>query len=246
MPKLPIILIPARLASSRLPRKPLADIGGLPMIVQVLKRAEESGIGQAIVACDGPEIAEAVKKAGGMAIETDPALATGSDRIFQALMTLDPQGDKFDPIINLQGDVPTIDPEALRAVVKPLANPQVDIGTLVAPIVRSEEIGLPQVVKAVLADDLKTGSSRALYFSRNPVPAGEGGFWHHIGVYAYRRAALEHFVKTPPRAIEKRESLEQLRALSLGLRLEATIVDTIPLGVDTPEDLERARALLAR
>ncbi|HRW59259.1 MAG TPA: 3-deoxy-manno-octulosonate cytidylyltransferase [Defluviicoccus sp.] len=239
-----IIMIPARMASTRLPGKPLADILGAPMIVHVWRRACEADAGPVVVACAEPEIADAVTAAGGRAVLTSPDLPSGSDRIFAALEAVDPDG-RFDTVVNLQGDLPTIDPVAIHAALKPLADPEVDIATLVALIADAEERDDPNVVKAVvaLAPDADTG--RALYFSRCPVPWGEGAHYHHIGIYAYRRAALARFVKLPPGILEKRERLEQLRALENGMRIDAALVETVPFGVDTQSDLERARMVLA-
>jgi 3-deoxy-manno-octulosonate cytidylyltransferase (CMP-KDO synthetase) len=240
----PIIVIPARLKATRLPNKPLADIHGLPMIVHVWKRAMEAGIGPVVVAAAETEIAEAVRAAGGQAVLTDPDLPSGSDRVWAALNAVDPQG-AHDVVVNLQGDLPAIDPQVIAAVLKPLAEPQVDIATLVAAIRSEEERQNPNVVKAALAFAPGQDVGRALYFSRVPVPWGEGPHWHHIGIYAYRRAALTRFVDLPVGLLEAREKLEQLRALENGMRIDAALVDTVPDGVDTPADLERARALLA-
>lgn len=237
-----IILIPARLGSTRLPGKVLADIAGLPMIVHVLRRAEESGLGPVAVACGEAEIVDAVSEAGGAAILTDPGLPSGSDRIYAALQALDP-ANTYDTIINLQGDLPTIDPSYLAQVLKPLAHGY-DIGTLVAPITSAEEALAPSVVKAVCAFPDGTDVAPALYFSRNPVPGGEGPLWHHIGIYAYTRAALEKFVALPPSPLEHREKLEQLRALENGLRIGVARMAGAPFGVDTQADLEHARKLL--
>jgi 3-deoxy-manno-octulosonate cytidylyltransferase (CMP-KDO synthetase) len=243
-PRSPIVLIPARMKSTRLPGKPLADIGGAPMIVQVWRRATEAGLGPVCVAAAEPEIADAVTKAGGMAVLTDPDHPSGSDRIFEALKKADPQG-RHDAIVNLQGDLPTIDPAIIRRVMEPLADAAVDIATLAVEITRDAERADPNVVKAVAAFG---GSriARALYFSRATVPANQGPHYHHIGIYAYRRAALERFVALPPGLLEQREKLEQLRALEAGMRIDVALVDTLPLGVDTPAELERARAILAQ
>lgn len=254
-----LIVIPARMKATRLPNKPLAMIGDAPMIVQVWRRAMESGVGEVVVACDGEEIAEAVRAAGGVAILTDPDHPSGSDRIWEAVQK---QGGDHDIILNLQGDVPTLDPQNLRDVLVPLKNPEVDIATLAAVITREEEHTNPSVVKAVLSfygrvaegephsgrgQRSEGGASppshaRCLYFTRATAPANDGPRYHHIGVYAYRRAALEKFVSLPPSPLELREKLEQLRALEAGMRIDAVVVDAVPLGVDTPEDLERARA----
>lgn len=239
----PIILIPARLGSTRLPGKPLADIHGLPMIVHVLRRAQEADIGPVAVACAEPEIAAAVDAAGGTAVLTDPDLPSGSDRIYQALLRLDPD-QKHDMIINLQGDLPAIAPQIIRAVLAPLSNPGFDIGTLVAPVMSPEEAASPSVVKCACAFQGELEIVPALYFSRNAVPAGDGPLWHHIGIYAYRRAALARFVGLPESPLERREKLEQLRALEAGMRIGVKRVDRAPFGVDTPADLEHARKIL--
>jgi 3-deoxy-manno-octulosonate cytidylyltransferase (CMP-KDO synthetase) len=238
-----LVLIPARMASTRLPGKPLADIAGLPMIVQVLRRAEAAKIGRAVVATDTDEIASAVRAHGGEAVLTRSDHPSGSDRIFEALQRLDPEG-RVETIVNLQGDLPTIDPAIIRRVVEPLADAAVDIATLAVEITRDAERADPNVVKAVAAFG-SNRIARALYFSRATVPANQGPHYHHIGIYAYRRGALERFVALPPGLLEKRERLEQLRALEAGMRIDVALVDTLPLGVDTPAELERARAILA-
>jgi 3-deoxy-manno-octulosonate cytidylyltransferase (CMP-KDO synthetase) len=239
----PLVLIPARLASTRLPNKPLADIAGEPMIVHVWRRASEAGIGPVAVATDAPAIAEAVTRAGGRAVMTRSDHASGSDRIFEAAQSLDPEG-RHDAIVNVQGDLPTVDPRAIAASVVPLSDPSVDIVTLVAEISRDEERRDANVVKMV-GSEIAPGRFRALYFTRATAPYGDGPLYHHIGLYAYRRRALQRFVSLPPSGLEKRERLEQLRALEAGLRIDAVLVDDVPLGVDTPHDLERARAALA-
>lgn len=238
----PLIVIPARMASSRLPGKPLADINGLPMIVQVLRRAEEAEIGPAVVACAEEEIAAAVRDAGGTAILTRPDHPSGSDRVFEAVQKYDPDGT-FDAIVNLQGDLPALDPAAIAAVFEPLQNVAVDIATLVAEIKDDGELGDENAVKAVVS--LRDGEriGRALWFSRLATPWGSGPHYHHIGLYAYRRSALERFIALPPAPLEQREKLEQLRALENGMRIDAAVVDTVPLGVDTPEDLARIRRM---
>lgn len=243
MQKNPVIVIPARMAASRLPGKPLADIAGLPMIVQVWKRAMESGIGPVLVAADSPEIVAAVEKAGGQAVLTNPDHPSGSDRIFEAIEKFDPAG-KHDIIVNVQGDLPTLDPAIIVEALKPLDDSAVDIATLVAVITREEEKTASQVVKAV-ASPVSGARHRALYFTRATAPWGEGPLFHHIGLYVYRRAALKRFVALPPSPLEKREKLEQLRALEAGMRIDLMVVDTVPLGVDTPEELERAREILS-
>ncbi len=237
------VVIPARMASTRLPGKPLADIHGEPMIVHVWRRAVEAHIGPVIVACADREIRDAVEDAGGGAIMTRPRHPTGSDRVFEAAATLDPEND-FDAVVNVQGDLPTIDPAAIRAALAPLADPAVDIATLVCPIRDDAERDDPNVVKAVVSLAPGRTVGRALYFSRAPVPSGDGPFYHHIGLYAFRRPALSRFVKLPPGVLEGRERLEQLRALEHGMRIDAALVDSVPLGVDTPADLDRARRLL--
>ena len=238
-----LVLIPARMAATRLPGKPLLDIGGLPMIVHVLRRAEEAQIGRVAVATDTPEIAAAVKALGGEAVMTRADHPSGSDRIYEALKQLDPEG-KTEIVVNLQGDFPTISPGNIRDVLPPLADPAVDIATLAAEIHTEEEASNPNVVKAV-GSPIGPRRLRALYFTRATAPSGDGPRYHHIGLYAYRRAALEQFVTLPPSALEQQEKLEQLRALEAGMRIDVMIVDSVPRGVDTPADLETARRLLA-
>jgi 3-deoxy-manno-octulosonate cytidylyltransferase (CMP-KDO synthetase) len=240
----PIVVIPARMAASRLPGKPLADIHGRPMIAHVLDRAREAAIGPAAAACGDAEIVAAVRAAGGVAVLTDPGLPSGSDRVHAALATLDPEG-RHDVVVNLQGDLPTIDPAALRALLTPLDDPAVDISTLVAPIHTADEAALTSVVKAACAFAPGRNIAPVLYFSRVAIPWGGGALWHHIGVYAYRRAALARFVALPPSPLEQREKLEQLRALEAGMRIACAQVAFGPFGVDTEADLERARRLLA-
>jgi 3-deoxy-manno-octulosonate cytidylyltransferase (CMP-KDO synthetase) len=242
-PSNPIVMIPARLGSTRLPNKPLADIAGLPMIVQVCARAAEARVGPVLVAAAEREIAEAVERAGYRAVLTDPALPSGSDRIHQALREVDPE-HRHDLVVNLQGDLPTLDPELITAALHPLRDPAVDIATIAAAIRIEEERHDPNVVKVAAAFASDRRIARALYFSRATIPSGEGDHYHHIGLYAYRRAALERFVTLPPGILERREKLEQLRALEAGMRIDVALVDTVPLGVDTPADLERARAIL--
>ena len=239
----PILVIPARLASTRLPDKPLADIHGEPMIVHVWKRACEAELGRCLVAAADRAIVEAVEEAGGEAVLTDPAHPSGSDRVREAVSIVDPEG-RHDLVLNLQGDLPTLDPVAIRRALEPLAQPGPDIATLVAEILDPREIEDPNVVKAVLSFSPGSLTGRALYFTRAPAPWGEGPRYHHIGIYAYRREALERFVALPPSPLEQRERLEQLRALEAGMRIDAALVDAVPLGVDTAADLERARALL--
>jgi 3-deoxy-manno-octulosonate cytidylyltransferase (CMP-KDO synthetase) len=239
-----LILIPARMASTRLPNKPLADIAGQPMIVQVLRRAQEAALGPVAVATDAREIAVAVEKAGGQAVMTRADHLSGSDRIFEALCTLDPQG-RARIVVNLQGDLPTLSPQDLRAVLKPLEDPAVDIATLAAEIKEPAEKANPNVVK-VVGSPVSPERLRALYFTRAAAPSGEGPLYHHIGLYAYRRAALKRFVELPPSPLERREKLEQLRALEAGMRIDVAIVNSVPLGVDTAEELAQARAALTR
>jgi len=238
-----LVLIPARMAATRLPGKPLADIAGLPMIVHVARRAEAARLGRVVVATDAPEIAAAVTGHGGEAVLTRADHPSGSDRIFEALTALDPDG-AVDTVINVQGDVPTIAPADIRAALDPLADPAVDIATLAAPIATDEEAANPNVVK-VVGTTLGEGRLRTLYFTRATAPYGDGPRYHHIGLYAYRRAALERFVALPPSPLEKREKLEQLRALEAGLRIDVALVDHAPRGVDTPADLDLARRLIA-
>lgn len=239
----PIVIIPARLPATRLPNKPLADIHGVPMIVHVWRRAVAAGIGPVVVAAGDAEIAEAVVAHGGSAVLTDPDHPSGSDRVWEALEKVDPER-QFGAVVNVQGDLPTIDPAIIRAVFEPLDHPGVDISTLVAEITVEDERSNPNVVKAVVgfADDARIG--RALYFTRATAPWGDGPHYHHIGLYGYRRDALRRFVGLRQGVLEKREKLEQLRALENGMRIDAALVDTIPLGVDTPADLDRAREML--
>ncbi|HUT48259.1 MAG TPA: 3-deoxy-manno-octulosonate cytidylyltransferase [Alphaproteobacteria bacterium] len=239
----PIVVIPARLAATRLPGKPLMDIAGKPMIVHVLERARAAKLGPVVVACPDTEIAAAVEAAGGRAVMTRPDHPSGSDRVLEAVESVDPAGT-HDVVINLQGDLPTIAPAVIAAVLQPLADPAVDIATLVARITDPAERDDPNVVKAVL-DFGQARTARALYFSRSPVPGGEGPLYHHIGIYAFRRPALARFVALPPSGLERRERLEQLRALEAGMRIDAALVDAVPLGVDTEADLARAQDLLA-
>src|SRR5271165_1035744 len=239
----PVVLIPARMASSRLPGKPLADISGEPMIVHVWRRAIEADVGPVIVAADDIRVIEAVEAAGGRAVMTCPGHQSGSDRIFEALGAVDAAG-AYDIVVNVQGDLPTIGRAAVRACLPPFADAGVDISTLATPIERPEERDDPNVVKAI-GSEIAPGRLRALYFTRARAPWGEGELLHHIGLYAYRRQALERFVKLGPSPLEKRERLEQLRALEAGMRIDVEIVDAAPLGVDTPEDLARARDMLA-
>ncbi|MDH4440458.1 MAG: 3-deoxy-manno-octulosonate cytidylyltransferase [Rhizobium sp.] len=238
-----LVLIPARMASTRLPGKPLADIAGLPMIVQVAKRAQEADVGRIIVAVDDQLTYDAVEAAGFEVVMTRVDHQSGSDRIFEALSKVDPDG-RAKIVINVQGDLPTIDPQTIRAALRPLEDPAVDIATLTVEIVDEHEKTNPNVVK-VVGSPLSDRRLRALYFTRATAPHGAGPLYHHIGLYAYRREALERFVSLSPSTLEKRESLEQLRALEAGMRIDAEVVKTVPLGVDTPADLDKARLILS-
>ena len=238
-----LIIVPARMQATRLPGKPMADIHGEPMIVHVWRRAVMSGAGRVVVATDSNDILSAIHKAGGEAVMTRSDHASGSDRIFEALRIFDPHG-QAEVVINLQGDLPTLDPKLVQACAAPLREPGPDIATLTAEILDEAEKTAPSVVK-VIGTPLSANRLRALYFTRTTAPWGEGPLYHHIGIYAYRRAALERFVSLPPSPLELREKLEQLRALESGMRIDVSIVDTVPLGVDTPHDLERARQMLA-
>lgn len=243
-----LVLIPARMAATRLPGKPLLDIAGLPMIVHVLRRAEAAHIGRVAVATDTPEIAQVVTANGGEAVMTRADHPSGSDRIHEAMLKLDPER-RCEIVVNLQGDVPTIEPSDIRDVLLPLADPAVDVATLAALIDTEEESTNPNVVKAVgtsLDGSLGGRRLRALYFTRAAAPYGEGPRYHHIGLYAYRRAALERFVALPPSPLERQEKLEQLRALEAGMRIDITVIDAVPRGVDTPADLETARRVLSK
>jgi 3-deoxy-manno-octulosonate cytidylyltransferase (CMP-KDO synthetase) len=240
----PIILVPARMAASRLPGKPLADIAGEPMIVRVWRQAAAADIGPVAVAAADSEIVKVVAERGGRAVLTDPDLPSGSDRILAALRVLDPDG-RFDAVVNLQGDMPFIDPAAPRDAVALLeAEPGCDIATLVAPASLADCVD-PDVCKAILAMRADGRAGRALYFTR-AAPFGEGPSWHHLGVYAYRRAALERFCAAPPSPLERREKLEQLRALEMGLEIWAAVIAAAPISVDNPDDLATARAQVER
>lgn len=231
------------MASTRLPGKPLADIGGRPMLAHVIERALAANMGPVVVACCEEEVARAATRAGARAVMTDPDLPSGSDRVWAAIRDLDPEG-RHEVIINVQADLPTLDPVLIRDVMAPLADPAVDIATPVAVITDDAERQDPSVVKAVVGFAPGSKRARALYFSRLPAPGGDGPHYHHIGLYAFRRPALARFVALPPSVLEQRERLEQLRALENGHRIDAVLVETVPLGVDTPEDLERARAII--
>lgn len=237
-----LILIPARMASTRLPDKPLAEINGLPMICHVVDRAREAKIGEPIVACDDIEIAQAVEQHGAKAVMTSKTHESGSDRIWEAIEKVDPKGIA-NTIINLQGDLPAIDPAIIQKSLLPFEDPNVDIATLAAVITDEQEKTNPNVVKAV-GSHISDTRMRALYFSRATAPHGDGPLYHHIGLYAYRREALKKFVSLPQSQLEMREKLEQLRALENGMRIDIELVDTVPHGVDTPQDLEKAKQLL--
>ncbi|MEP2828883.1 3-deoxy-manno-octulosonate cytidylyltransferase [Parvibaculum sp.] len=239
----PIVVIPARMASTRLPDKPLADICGAPMIVQVWRRAMEAGVGRVVVAAAEAEIADAVREAGGEAVLTDPDLPSGSDRVWAAVCGIDPEG-RHTVIVNVQGDLPTLNPALIRRTYEALVRPGADISTLAAEISDEEERTNQNVVKVVTSFG-ESRIARALYFTRATAPWGDGPLYHHIGIYGYRREALARFVSLPPSPLEMREKLEQLRALEAGMAIEVALVDTVPLGVDTSADLEKARAALS-
>jgi 3-deoxy-manno-octulosonate cytidylyltransferase (CMP-KDO synthetase) len=241
----PIVVIPARMASTRLPGKPLADIGGIPMIVHVWRRAMEADVGPVLVAAAEEDIAEAVRDHGGEAILTNPDLPSGSDRVMRAVRAYDPNR-RYDVVVNVQGDLPTLDPKLIHTALECLdSDPSIHLSTLICEITRPAERENPNVVKAIVGLAPGQTMGRALYFTRATAPTGEGPLYHHIGLYAFRRTALKAFISLPPAVLEQREKLEQLRALENHMRVEAALVDTVPLGVDTPEDLERARTLLA-
>jgi 3-deoxy-manno-octulosonate cytidylyltransferase (CMP-KDO synthetase) len=246
LPQNPIVLIPARLAATRLPGKPLADIAGAPMIVHVWRRAVTAAVAPVVVACGDKEIAAAIEAEGGRAILTDPALPTGSDRIHQAITRLDPER-RYDAIINLQGDLPLVEPRAIAAALAGLADEESDIATLAAVITDPAALTDDSVNKVAAGFADPARPARALYFSKAAVPWGEGPHYEHIGIYAYRRPALERFVALPRAVLELRERLEQLRALEAGMRIAVSLIDPAWLGVqvDTPADLERARRLMA-
>jgi 3-deoxy-manno-octulosonate cytidylyltransferase (CMP-KDO synthetase) len=242
-----IVIIPARMAATRLPGKPLAEIAGLPMIVHVWRRAVEADVGRVVVATDDLAIAAAIDLAGGESVMTRPDHANGTLRIHEALSVL---GSDADLIVNVQGDIPTVSPTAVQAALAPLAEPEVDLATICAVITREEEKTNSNVVKVIGSPANLTEEDanilRVLYFTRATAPSGPGPLYHHIGLYAWRRASLDRYVKFPPTPLEQREKLEQLRALENGMRIDAAIVDEVPLGVDTPADLERARELLSK
>jgi len=238
-----LIVIPARMQANRLPGKPLADICGVPMIVHVLRRALDSKAGRVVVATDAHDIRDAVEQAGGEVVMTRSTHESGTDRVHEAVEVIDPRGE-CDILLNLQGDLPTLDPALITACIAPLANEVVDIATLAAEITDAEERDDPHVVKVVGTSAGDGSVLRALYFTRATAPYGDGPLYHHIGLYAFRRAALDRFVALPRSRLEMREKLEQLRALEAGMRIDVGLVDTVPVGVDTPADLERARELL--
>jgi 3-deoxy-manno-octulosonate cytidylyltransferase (CMP-KDO synthetase) len=238
-----IVLIPSRLAASRLPNKPLADVAGLPLVVQVLRRALEADVGPVVVACCDQPVAEAVERAGGQAVMTDPGHPSGSDRIFEALQAIDPER-RHDIVVNLQGDLPTIPPADVTAVLDALTSSDADVATIAAEIHSDRDRRADSVVKAIVSLAPGAIQGPALYFTRTTAPWGDGPHYHHIGIYAYRRDALARFVTLAPTPLERRERLEQLRLLENGMRITCRIVDTVPLGVDTPDDLEEARRQL--
>lgn len=238
-----LIVIPARMQASRLPGKPMADIAGEPMIVHVWRRAMAAEVGRVVVATDAEVIQQAIRKAGGEAIMTRADHVSGSDRVFEAVSKVDPDGDR-DIVINLQGDLPTLEPRLVRACLEPLDAKGVHIATLACEIKDAEDRDKAHIVK-VVGSPVAPDRLRALYFTRATAPHGDGPLYHHIGIYAYRRNALERFIGLKPSALEMREKLEQLRALEDGMRIDVALVDTVPLGVDTPADLEQARRMLA-
>jgi 3-deoxy-manno-octulosonate cytidylyltransferase (CMP-KDO synthetase) len=239
-----IIVIPARMASTRLPGKPLADIAGQSMIVRVWRTAVKAGMARVIVAAAEQEIADAIMRAGGEAVLTDASLPSGSDRVHQAIRRYDPDR-RYDAIINLQGDLPALDPQALGAVAQTLHESGAAIATLAAPITNPEDAENPAVVKAIVAWNSAGGRGRALYFTRVRAPYGDGPLLHHVGIYAFTREALDRFIALPVSPLERREKLEQLRALEAGMHIEVGRIDEVPLSVDTPDDLIRARRILS-
>lgn len=243
LPRYPVVIIPARMNATRLPGKPLADIQGEPMIVHCWRRAMDADIGPVVVACGDKCIADVVEHVGGRAVLTDPDHPSGTDRVHEALEIIDPTAH-HDAVINLQGDLPTIETTAVLASFTPLLESSVDVGTIACRIEAEEDCVDPNVVKAAISIIPGARVGRALYFSRSLVPAGEGDYYHHIGIYAYRRRAISRFVRRPRGELEMREGLEQLRALEAGMRIDVSLVDTVPLGVDTPADLDRARAMI--
>jgi 3-deoxy-manno-octulosonate cytidylyltransferase (CMP-KDO synthetase) len=244
-PENTIVVIPARMSSSRLPGKPLADINGLPMIVHVWKRAIEANVGQVLVAAAEVKIVEIIRNHGGDAIVTDPALPSGSDRIAAALKMRDIH-EKFEYVVNLQGDLPTIDPLAVRRCLAGLTNEQVDIATIAALIENDEDIKNPNIVKAIASLGKDREVAYARDFVREVGPEHEAPYWHHIGVYAYRRQSLSRFVSLSVSTRETLRKLEQMRALDNDMRIAVVRVDSVPLGVDTSADLEAVRAILRK
>ena len=240
-----LVVIPARMSASRLPDKPLADIAGAPMIVHVWRRASEADVGRVVVATDAAEIADAVEAAGGEAAMTRADHPSGSDRVHEVVSRLDPDG-ALDAVINVQGDLPTLEPHLISDCLRPLQDPSVDIATLAAEITEADERDNPNVVKVVTGGPDESRIMRAHYFTRATAPYGDGPLYHHIGLYTFRRPALDRFIALPPSPLERREKLEQLRAIEAGMRIDVALVDTVPLGVDTPADLEKARVLLGR
>ena len=240
----PILLIPARMGSTRLPGKPLADIHGIPMIMHVWHRGVASDIGPVIVAAAESEIVDSVTKAGGQALLTKSTHTCGSDRIHEAVEMLDPER-YFNVVVNLQGDLPTIEPALIRQVIEVLIDPDIDVATAVVPLSDSTKYHDPNVVKVVLEMTEETRVGRVLYFSRSLVPWGDGPYYHHVGIYAFRRCALDRFIRLPRSTLEGREQLEQLRGLADGMRFAATITDVVPIGVDTPTELAIVSSQLA-
>ncbi len=240
-----MVMIPARRGATRLPDKPLAQIAGEPMIVHVWRRAMEADLGPVIVATDDDEIVASIAAVGGRAVLTDPGHPSGSDRIFEALQIVDPDG-QVQIVVNLQGDLPNLEPAHIRRCAALVLQGGVDIGTLVAEIHDETERNDPSVVKAITDFEEGADEARALYFTRATAPTGEGPLWHHIGIYTYTKAALTRFVSLPPSGLERREKLEQLRALEAGMVIRVARVDTVPIGVDTPADLDTARAAFAK
>jgi 3-deoxy-manno-octulosonate cytidylyltransferase (CMP-KDO synthetase) len=241
----PIVLIPARMASTRLPGKPLADIGGVPMIVRVWKKAVEAGVGPVVVACSEKEVQQAVEAAGGRAVMTNANLPSGSDRVWAALNAVD-RAFEHDFVVNLQGDLPTFDPACIRAAIDAMVTTGADIGTCAAEIEDAAEADNPSVVKVVATWDVGAKRGIAHYFSRSRIPSGKGPWFAHVGLYVFRREALQRFVGLQPSPLELTEKLEQLRAIEAGIKLAVGRVDEVPLSVDTPADLEKARAVVAR
>lgn len=239
----PIVVIPARMASTRLPGKPLADIGGVPMIARVWRQAVAADVGPVLVAAAEAEIAAEIVRRGGAAVLTDPAIPSGTDRVFAASESFDPVG-AYDTVVNLQGDLPLLEPGHLRVAVETLARSGAEIATLAAPIRDVRDIDNPNVVKPVIAWDRNGGCGRAMYFTRARAPYGDGPYYHHIGIYAFRRAALARFVSLPPSPLERRENLEQLRALEARMAIAVGRVDEAPLSVDTEADLTKVREAL--